>query len=262
MGSIRESTGDTIVDDLVGAGFQRGGLLALAVAPGIGLGVAVPGRWSAAIATESPVEVVRRIEDALRPRWVLWGAEVSTLVDADVRVAKCWHVVAVQRLLVGGWRMDAARAWAQLHDLSVDGLPVAAPVDLFTDPDDGEPDQPLRADEYLKPEWSANDFDWTSERIVRWAQLAAEAAMLQDQRLGSLTDRPMARSVARSESAAELLCAELAHDGLPMDRAAAEAIVASFVGPRPLTEADAQDQRRGTRRRSPAPLDEPELRSA
>ena len=185
MGSIRESTGDTIVDDLVGAGFQRGGLLALAVAPGTGLGVAVPAGWSAAIATESPVEVVRRIEDALRPRWVLWGAEVSTLVDADVRVAKCWHVVAVQRLLVGGWRMDAARAWAQLHDLSVDGLPVAAPVDLFTDPDDSEPDQPMRADGYLKPEWLANDFDWTPERIVRWAQLAAEAAMLQDQRLGS-----------------------------------------------------------------------------
>ena len=34
---------------------------------------------------------------------------------------------------------------------------------------------------------------------------------------------PMALATARAESTAELLCAELAVDGLPMDRAVAEA---------------------------------------
>jgi DNA polymerase-1 len=43
-------------------------------------------------------------------------------------------------------------------------------------------------------------------------------------------------ATARSESAAELLCAELSADGLPMDRTVAEQIVATHVGPRPRDE--------------------------
>ncbi len=237
------STDETIVDDLTRAGLHRGGLLAVTIAPGVGLGLAMSQGWSGAIETENPVEVVRRIEVSLRPRWIVWGDELSTLVDGGVRVAKCWHVAAVQRMLAGGWRMDPPRAWAQLHDLAVEGLPVVSPVDLFTEPDDGEPDEALRSDGYIKPEWLTVDFDWTTGRLARWAQLAVDVAELQDRRLERLGDRPMSRSVARSESAAELLCAELAHDGLPMDRAAAESIVASFVGPRPVTDAEAIEQR-------------------
>ncbi len=234
----------SIVDDLNEAGLRRGGLLALTIAPGVGLGLALSDGWSIAIASQSPADIVRSIEIALRPRWVVWGSEPALLVDAGLRLTKCWHTAAVQRLLTGGWRMDPARAWAQLHDLPTDRLPVTAPVDLFTEPDDGEPDEPLRADGYLKPEWLAPDFEWTTGRLARWATLAIDVANLQDRRLELLDDRPMARSVARSESAAELLCAELAHDGLPMDRAEAESIVASFVGPRPLNEADAVERRR------------------
>src|SRR3978361_495781 len=48
---------------------------------------------------------------------------------------------------------------------------------------------------------------------------------------------------ARSESAAELLCAELAADGLPVDRERAEQIIASFIGPRPDDDRDAVLQR-------------------
>jgi DNA polymerase-1 len=59
-----------------------------------------------------------------------------------------------------------------------------------------------------------------------------------------VADRPKAPSVARSESAAELLCAELSEDGLPMDRRAAEDIISSFVGPRPRTESEAMNMRR------------------
>ncbi len=234
----------TLVDDLTNAGFRRGGMLALTIAPAVGLAVAMPDGWSGSLATADPAEAVRLIEDAFRPRWAVWGSETSTLVDGGVRLAKCWHVAAVQRILVGGWRMDPARAWAQLHDLPTDGLPTVAPVDLFSEPDEGEPNEPRRADGYLKPDWLAPDFAWNAARLLRWAQLVAEVVGLQDLRLGALSERPMARSVARSESAAELLCAELAHDGLPMDREVAESIVASFVGTRPRTEAAAVEQRR------------------
>ena len=39
--------------------------------------------------------------------------------------------------------------------------------------------------------------------------------------------------------AAELLCAEMTLDGLPMDRSVAEAIIAGFIGPRPSSVAEA-----------------------
>src|SRR6202040_1310605 len=53
----------------------------------------------------------------------------------------------------------------------------------------------------------------------------------------------MALPTARAESTAELLCAELSADGLPVDLAIAERILASFIGPRPRSEADAAAQR-------------------
>ena len=200
--------------------------------------------WSKHIASETPVELIRAIEEDERPRWVLWGREpMGLLVDGGLRLAKCWDIAAVQRLLVGGWRTDPGRAWAELHDL--DGEPpVVAPVDLFTEPDDDrQADEPVRDDGFLKPEWLAPGFAWTPARLERWAQLAAQAASLQQARLAILGDRPKALSTARSESAAELLCAELSADGLPMDRGVAESIIESFVGPRPRTETEAAEQR-------------------
>jgi DNA polymerase-1 len=89
----------------------------------------------------------------------------------------------------------------------------------------------------VRGEWAA-----TPERLVRWAQLAARVADQQQRALAAL-DRPAAGSLARSESAAELLCAELAIDGLPVDRAVAEELIAAAVGPRPRSEADAQRAR-------------------
>ena len=46
-------------------------------------------------------------------------------------------------------------------------------------------------------------------------------------------------STARCESTAELLCAELSADGLPVDRAAAERLLTEITGPRPRGPADA-----------------------
>ena len=169
---------------LAGVGFARGDLLALAISPGTGLAVARPDGWSFSVTDPSPVEVVRHIEQALRPRWVLWGSDTATaLVSGGVRIATCWHIAAVQRLLVGGWRTDPARIWAELHDLTTDELPVVAAVDLFTEADDREPDEPLRPDGYLEPEWLEGDFEWTTARLARWAQLAARVAVLQDVQL-------------------------------------------------------------------------------
>src|SRR4051812_44204140 len=191
------------------------------------------------------IDVVARIEADLRPRWVVWDGDTATeLIHGGVRVSKCWHIAAVQRLLVGGWRMNPARAWAALHDLDAD-LPVITQADLFTQVfDDPNPDEPVRPDGYLKPDWLAAEFSWTVARLLRWAEVAAQTAALQSDRLRALVDRPKALSTAHSESAAELLCAELSADGLPMDRQVAEDIISSFIGSRPRTEAEAADMRR------------------
>ena len=239
------STAESIADALVASGFERGALLALTVASGVGAAVATPDGWSASTAGAHAVEAIRAVEVALRPRWVLWGSDtVRALVDGGLRVAKSWDIAAVQRLLVGGWCMDPPRAWAQLHDLSLDALPVVAAIDLFTPATDGNPDEAVRADGYLEPEWMTVNFTWSLGRLEQWAHLAIAGAGLQHDRLTALNDRPRAPSIARSESAAELLCAELSADGLPVDRDAAEEIIASFVGPRPRTEPEAVELRR------------------
>ena len=244
MDSGHTSTDQGIVDDLRRAGLERGGFLALVIAPNIGLAVALRDGTSISTSRADAEAVIRHLEAELRPRWVLWGRETMLLVRAGVRVAKSWNIAAVHRLLNGGWRADPPRVWAAVQDLDLDRLPVTAPVDLFNQPSEvSEADEPLRADGYLKPEWPADDFEWTVARLSRWAQLAAEVAVLQEARLLDLHDRPRALSTARSESAAELLCAELSVDGLPMHRSAAEEIIAGFVGPRPQTEAEAVEQR-------------------
>ena len=78
----------------------------------------------------------------------------------------------------------------------------------------------------------------TPERIAggpSWPYRGRE----QQAALAGLNDRPMALPTARSESTAELLCAELSVDGLPMDRTVAEQVLAGFIGPRPRSEAEA-----------------------
>jgi DNA polymerase-1 len=135
--------------------------------------------------------------------------------------------------------------WAQLQHLVLGTIPTTAPVDLFGDAGrgDGDPDDPIRPDGHLRPEWSDGGWCATPERLRRWAELAARVAVLQQARLGELADGPRVASTARSESAAELLCVEMSVDGLPMDRGVAEGIIEGFVGRRPCTEAEAAEQR-------------------
>src|ERR1700760_1904559 len=99
------------------AGVTRGSLVGLAVAPGTALGLAAgAGAW-AVLAGTGPdparelIAPVGRVARELRPRWVLWSSETAaTLVAGQVRLATCWDIAAVHRLLAGGWRADPGRA--------------------------------------------------------------------------------------------------------------------------------------------------------
>src|SRR5579875_1985683 len=68
-------------------------------------------------------------------------------------------------------------------------------------------------------------------------------AGLQGDALAAGDGGPATAAIARSESTAELLCAELCADGLPMDRDNAEKVLAGIIGPRPRGEAEAAAMR-------------------
>jgi DNA polymerase-1 len=193
------------------AGVGQGDLVGLMVTTDGALAVTMSGaEWA------GPAADVAVADAKVRPRWTMWSQETArTLVGQGIRLATCWDIAAVHRLLFGGWRADPEYAWACLHGQSPDQVPlVAGAPDLFSAADDA-PDAP-----------------------VLGAAAALEAARLQ---LASLTEQgDVSRiSTARCESTAELLCAELSADGLPVDRAAAERLLAEITGPRPHGPADA-----------------------
>src|SRR5260370_5903077 len=107
-------------------------------------------------------------------------------------------------------------------------MPAEGPLDLFA-LDDGDADDPLAPDGHLRPEWVGGGWWDSPERIARWAELALTVARLQQAALAALDGRPIALPTARAESTAEPLCAQLSADGLPMDRAVAEQVLASFI---------------------------------
>ena len=244
----------TAVAALVEAGATRGALVGLTVHTDGTAGIAV-GDVLLPVDAADPAALVATIDRELRPRWVVWSnATASALVARGVRLTSCWDLLAAHRLLFGGWRADPARVWARLHDLDRSRMPAMGQLDLLDGDGDGGGDAevPVRPDGYLRPEWLTGGWATTSTRAANWAATALSAARLQQQRLGTLRERAEGDSpalgdpvaTARAESAAELLCAELAADGLPIDVAGAQALIASLVGPRPATEADAEEGRR------------------
>ena len=237
-----------MIDALRAAGVERGSLLALAVAPGVGLGLASMDGSLIASAADDPCAVVAAIDAELHPRWVVWSiASAVTLVAADVRVSTSWDIAAVHRLLFGGWRADPERVWALMHQLGLDALPNETPADLFhlDARADGDPEEPVRSDGYLRPDWVSGGWSASPDRLARWAGLAALVAARQREALAALPEAPYASVTARAESSIELLCAELATDGLPMRRDVAEAIIANIIGQRPSDDREADEQRRG-----------------
>lgn len=231
-----------LVEALSSSGTGRGDAVAVVADSSMGVGLATAGGSWAVVADAG--RVIGGLEDALRPRWVLWSNETAVhMAAAGVRVAAAWDVSAVHRLLHGGWAADPARVWAAAHGLAIEAAPTGEPRNLFSPDDDdpGDPEDPVRPDGYLRPEWVSADWRAGPERLRRWAEVVVRVAGAQLAQLAALVDHPTAGVVAHSESAAGLLCAELSLDGLPMDRGAAEAIISRFVGPRPSSDAEAEE---------------------
>jgi DNA polymerase-1 len=196
-------------------------------------------RWG----SDETIDAIAAIERTVGPRWVWWTADTARLlVAAGMRPARCWDIDAVHRLLHGGWKAGPARTWAAAHDLDTDDLPHIGPTDLFSaasDADaDHDPDDPIRSDGHLDPGWVGGGWSDDVDRMQHWATLALDTQRLQTRQLELLTDRPAAGATARSESAAALLGTELEIDGLPIDLAEAERIIASSIGPRPRSATD------------------------
>jgi DNA polymerase-1 len=245
-----------VVARLRQAGVARGDLVGLAVAPelelglGLGLGLAAAGGSWAVLPGDGRsgdgelADAFGAAEEALRPRWVVWSGEAAAvLAGAGVRLATCWDIAAVHRLLFGGWRDDPGWVWAHLHGLASSTIPAEQPPDLFYSEEGGDPEEPVGSGGHLRLEWARGGWAGSSGRLARWAALACEAAELQRAALAGLRERPLAVTTARSESVAELLCAELSADGLPMDRASAEQVLAGIIGPRPRSEAEVGSMR-------------------
>jgi hypothetical protein len=97
--------GAGVVEELCRAGVARGDLVGLAVAPGVGLGMATTtGKMSVARGIEDPSVVVRLVEDALRPRWVLWSndtAATSWCENATLLTKVTWTYVKVPQIEFG-----------------------------------------------------------------------------------------------------------------------------------------------------------------
>lgn len=226
---------ERVLDDV---GVRTGDLVGVAVGRDGTVAVAADG---GAVAAASIADI-GRVDSSIGPRWAMWSHDTAiALAGAEVRLARAWDLVAVHRLLFGGWSSDPGRIWARLNGLSSAGLPEVRPPDLFhqVDPDDAAVVDPLDADGYVRADWVAGAWADSPGRVAAWATLARRTAMLQQGWLDASPDPVRATATARSESAAELLCAELALDGLPIDLDAAERIIAGFVGPRPRDDVEA-----------------------
>jgi DNA polymerase I len=239
-------TASELVARLRAAGVGRGGSVALAFVDGIGLGVAAAGtEW--ALRDPDAAAAVALLEAEIRPRWVWWSQDTpSALVAAGRRLATCWDLGAVHRLLFGGWRSDPALVWAALHDLAPESIPGMGQLNLLSPSgDEGtDPEEPLRPDGHLRPEWVSGGWARDPHRWARWAATALVAGERQRDRLARPRVAGDPGATARSESAVELLCAELAVDGLPVDRRRAEDLLTTLIGPRPRDEAEASSLQR------------------
>ncbi len=197
------------------AGVSRGNLVGLVVSPALGLGLATADRaWPVAAGGDE----LGRADEALRPRWVVWSGHTAVRLAIDgVRLATCWDIAAAHQAAVrriGGpilaGRGPGCAAWTPAR------CPADGPFDLFG-MDEGDATDPVAPDGHLRSEWVSGGWSDSLERMARWAELARMVARLQRDALAALPDRPMALATGHCESTAELLCAELSVDGLPMD---------------------------------------------
>ena len=200
----------------------------------------------------TPDEIIRevaRLEADRHPRWVFWSAQMDAnpLVISGIHLDRCWDIAEAHRILVGGRAADPALAWATVCRLVTTNLPRKAGGDLFDftgeldSGDLGDPESPVRSDGYLRPEAVAGTWQSSTTRALAWADTTVDTAMRQITALSEIS--PRAVSTGQSESAAALLCVELAATGLPVDRPILEALIEDSAGPRPEDEAQARRTR-------------------
>jgi DNA polymerase I len=199
---------------------------------------------------EQVIKEMARMEAGRHPRWVFWSAQADAypLVLQGIHLDRCWDIAEAHRVLVGGRQADPALAWATANGLATSGLPKASGDDLFDfaseqDPGDhGDPESPVRSDGYLRSEAVSGTWQSSTARSLSWAEAALNTAMQQIAALSQIS--PRAVSTGQSESAAALLCVELAATGLPVDRPIIEQLIEDSAGARPADEAGARQERR------------------
>lgn len=221
---------------------ERGALVGVAAHDSVGYGLALP---NGSNRTGVEVTDLARIERDHQPRWVwLDRTTPAALVACGVHLARCWDVLVLHRLQHGGWCDSVPDMWIARHRLDPDRAPRMGQLDLLAAGADsgGDPDDPIRPDGYLRPEWTSGGWADTPSRMAKWATLARTLAREQIDELDR-TEPHVPSSIRFSESAAELLCAELAHDGLPFDPATATTIIEGAVGPRPRDDRAAETSR-------------------
>lgn len=199
------------------------------------LGAGVSGRVvDVAEAPALVAELERR-----RPRWVWWsaGGVAPLLARAGNRPARAWDISQAHRLLHGGWEAWPGLAWAVAHGLPVDSVPPPPRDDLLgalgAEPEN--PRSPVRADGHLEPAAAAQTWALDDELLFMWAQTTLECARAQRRRAQETWPRLVA--TVHAESAAAVLCVELEHDGLPVDRAALMEVIGPLSGPTATVDA-------------------------
>lgn len=187
---------------------------------------------------------IAKIEQSAQPRWVWWSnVTAAALIAVDVRVAKCWDLRAVHRLLWGGWSVTEGEIWSSAKGLDVRPVPKAGQFDLTG----GDPVEqnigPIRADGHLGDDWALGAWRDSPRNCAIWAELGLRVAEAQLGQIATIVAGSQRSAVtmlatARSESAAEMLCAEMNVAGLPLSLETAESIIGSFAGPRPQSDSE------------------------
>ena len=155
----------------------------------------------------------------------------APLVDAGVPVARAWDVAEAHRLLHGGWSATAGQCWAAAHGIPVDEVPAPPTGDLFEFAADapahrGRHARRRRRAPARRPRGVAAR---PGAPGARGREAALETAHLQHDAAAATSVRLV--GTVLSESAAAVLCLELRRDGLPIDRARTEQLLADAVGP-------------------------------
>ncbi len=237
------------VAELHERGVGRGDLVALVVAPRTGAALATPAGTALTFAFADVERVVQRVEEALRPRWVMWSnATAVPLVEAGIRVATGWDIAAVHRLAVrrmagrSGTGVGAPARPRARGDPAAGDRPTCSAVRPIRD---GTPDDPVRADGYLRPDWATGGWSTTPERLAAWAELAVRGRGAPAARVWRRCPTRRARRDDRARPSRRPSCCARScrSTACRWTERSRRRYIGALVGERPRREADAAAQR-------------------